>query len=213
MVAWSDQMTSKQERNARVVQKSRNWRVEHPYSPDFGPLDPTAVNHEAEDSEPKVYSASCYCGRVRYDVRGDPITSKLCHCVGCQLLHGAPFEWVAIFAKENVRFHPCSLQYLYFYNSTLDKGWSSRDAASREQAVKVSCSHCRSPVADEGRHNWLAFCTSFGFTKEETIPKAFQHSCHLFYKQRCIDVNDDKQKWNGHQKASSRWQPDWAEEE
>ena len=155
-----------------------------------------------------VYQASYHCGRVKYEVRGDPLNSKLCHCRGCQKLHGAPFEWVSVFAKDQVRFPvESSLDYLYFYSSELDRGWSSSEAQERILPVKVSCSHCRTPIADEGRSMWLAFATLFGFTVEGNgIPASFQHSCHLFYNQRCINMpDDDKTKWQGHRNKSPEW--------
>jgi hypothetical protein len=181
-----------------------NWREQHPYAPNFSP----SVNAKnKEESSPALYPATCFCGRVKYEVRGEPMSSKLCHCTGCQLLHGAPFEWVSIFQKENVRFRPSSLDYLYFYSSELDRGWTTEEARDRILPVKVSCAHCRTPVADEGRHMWLGFCTLFGFTRKESIPPAFQHSCHLFYQQRCIDLPDDKEKWTGHRLKSEKWIP------
>jgi hypothetical protein len=52
---------------------------------------------------------------------------------------------------------------------------------------------------------WLAFSTLFGFTVETGIPKGFQHSCHLFYQQRCIDMDgDDMVKWQGPKNKSAQ---------
>jgi hypothetical protein len=199
-----------------------SWRFLPPYHAEFSPR-PSSD----EKSLLPIYNASCYCGRVQYQVRGDPASTKLCHCRGCQLLHGAPFEWVSIFSKDNVRFSSSSsssstssLHHLYFYSSELDQGWTSREAENRILPCKVSWAHCRTPVADEGRHMWLAFNTLFGFTIEEQlqqqqdtpirsksgiIPDAFRHSDHLFYQQRCIDINDDKTKWQGHRNKSPQW--------
>ncbi len=86
-------------------------------------------------------------------------------------------------------------------------GWGSEEADERRLPGKVSCSHCRTPIADEGRNMWLAFATLFGFTVEAGIPKGFQHSCHLFYRQRCIDMGDDAVKWQGHKNKSNQWSP------
>lgn len=152
-----------------------------------------------------TYRATCHCGRVQYSALGDPLDAKYCHCRGCQTLHGAPFEWVAIFDKRNITFEPSSLDFLYFYSAELDRGWDSESASDRVLPVKVSCSHCRTPIADEGRNMWLAFCTLFGFTVETDIPASFRHSCHLFYGQRCVDCNDDKPKWEGHRDKSGRY--------
>jgi hypothetical protein len=189
-----------------------SWRDAAPYSAEFGPflarLESTTSaegGRTEEDGAAAAAAASCYCGRVRYQTRGEPLSSKLCHCRGCQLLHGAPFEWVAIFEKEDVKFDPASLEFLYFYSSELDRGWTADRADQRVLPVKVSCSHCRTPVADEGRHMWLAYCPLFGFSSEAGIPESFRHSCHLFYSQRCIDLPDDQTKWTGHRNKSPEW--------
>lgn len=192
------------------------WRNEHPYRPDFGAKDVDAKADSAAETaaggterQPRTYRASCYCGRVTYLARGEPLDSKLCHCRGCQLLHGAPFEWVSIFDKSDVRFDDrSSLDYLYFYSSELDRGWDSDHAADRVLPCKVSCSHCRAPVADEGRNMWLAFATLFQFESVNRIPPAFRHACHLFYGQRCINIRDDRAKWVGHKNRSPKWDDD-----
>jgi hypothetical protein len=64
------------------------WRNEPPYKQEFDQAG------EDTSSAKASYRASCFCRRVQYEVRGEPESAKLCHCRGCQLLHGAPFEWV-----------------------------------------------------------------------------------------------------------------------
>ena len=260
---------------------SSSWKEESPYGRQFGEEsqkdDVDDDIKETTTTAINYYNASCYCGRVKYQVRGEPESAKFCHCRGCQQLHGAPFEWVSsvhisdfiivvfhsfififqphciivvvfknayctvlyctniylfsfffcnkknkvcIFHKYNVKFGTeSSLNYLYFYSDSLDQGWDSTQASKRVLPVKVSCSHCRTPIADEGRHMWLAFATLFGFTIEGgggsgsgTIPNSFRHTDHLFYGQRCVnldgDENDDEKntiKWVGHRKKSPQW--------
>lgn len=166
-----------------------SWRSESPYRE----LPPNRKG--------TLYSASCYCKRVKYSVQEDPLNAKLCHCRDCQKLHGAPMEWVAIFDKPRVFFETASLDFLYFYNADSDEGWTSVNASERNLPVKVSCSHCRSPIADEGRNMWMAYCTLFD---DEKLPASFQHSCHLFYPQRCFDVNDGRDQWTGHRNKSPK---------
>jgi hypothetical protein len=171
-----------------------SWKDKAPYLPHFQKDDKAAV----------VRGAKCFCGRVEYEVQGNPLDAKLCHCKDCQLLHGAPFEWVTIFEKDNVRFKPTSLDHLHFYNTKLDQSWTSAKAEERNVPVKVRCSHCGTPVADEGRNMWLAYATLFGFQEAE-IPAAFRHASHMFYSQRCINMMDDKIKWMGDKDTSEEW--------
>jgi hypothetical protein len=184
---------------------THTWKNVSPYRPDFG----GGAVQSVSDGNNSTYSASCYCGRVQYQVLGDPLAAKICHCRACQMLHGAPFEWVSIFEKHHVKFDQNSLDYLYFYNSELDQGWTSSQADSKILPSKVSCSHCRTPIADEGRNMWLAYCTLFRFPSN-CVPDSFRHTDHLFYGQRCLDLHkvDTERKWIGHKDKSELWSND-----
>lgn len=96
------------------------------------------------------WRAHCQCGNVSYRLRSErPLMAKFCHCRSCQVLHGAPFQWAAIFPKEDVRFdHGTSG--LSFY--------AAREKNTRYQTpTKVSCAVCRTPIMDEGRNMCLLF--------------------------------------------------------
>jgi hypothetical protein len=140
------------------------------------------------------YRARCHCDAVRYEVRSDPVDAKICHCAGCQALHGAPMQWAAIFHKRDVRF-TAGVEHLRFYNSTLNR-------RERILPCKVSCGLCGSLIADEGRNMWLAFPSLFDFGVPPQVPRAFRPSCHIFYGMRVMDVADDLPKWSGHKNRS-----------
>lgn len=141
------------------------------------------------------YRASCHCNAVRYEVCADPVDSKICHCRVCQKLHGAPMQWAAIFHKHHVRILE-GMDHLRFYNSELNKH-------ERILPCKVSCALCGTPIADEGRHMWLAFPSLFDFGITPKVPEAFKPTCHIFYSTRMIDLNDDLPKWSGHNVRST----------
>lgn len=143
-----------------------------------------------------TYRASCHCGAVVYEVCSDPVDAKLCHCLACQKLHGAPMQWAAIFYKKDVRIAK-GIAHLNFYNS-------QRNRHERILPCKVSCSLCGTPIADEGRRMWLAFPSLFDFGYRQMVPEAFRPTCHLFYGMRVIDMNDDLPKWSGHKNHSKR---------
>ena len=141
------------------------------------------------------YRARCHCGAVRYEVRADPVDAKLCHCRGCQVLHGAPMQWAAIFHKCDVRL-VSGIEELRFYNSELDR-------PERVLPCKVSCARCGTLIADEGRRMWLAFPTLFDFGTPPQVPDAFRPSCHIFYGMRVADIDDGLPKWSGHKGEST----------
>ena len=141
------------------------------------------------------YSARCHCGAVRYEVCADPVDAKICHCKACQVLHGAPMQWAAIFRKDDVRF-TAGLDELRYYNSELD-------GRERVLPCKVSCGLCGTLIADEGRNMWLAFPSLFDFGSPPRVPEAFKPSCHIFYGMRVIEVDDGLPKWSGHKGQST----------
>lgn len=140
------------------------------------------------------YKASCYCNSVEYEVKADPVDAKICHCVGCQKLHGAPMQWAAIFHKHDVRITK-GLEHLRFYNNEYCEH-------KRILPCKISCALCHTLIADEGRNMWLAFPTLFDFGGVANVPKKFKPTCHIFYGTRIIDINDDLPKWLGHKNKS-----------
>lgn len=96
------------------------------------------------------WRAHCQCGQVSYKLRRErPLKAKFCHCRHCQVMHGAPFQWAAIFPKEDVRFDN-GTKGLSFY--------AAREKNSKYQTpTKVSCAFCRTPIMDEGRNMLLLF--------------------------------------------------------
>lgn len=147
------------------------------------------------------HRAQCHCGGVRFEYRADPLDAKLCHCRDCQRLHGAPMQWAAIFHKRDVRCVAGAAQ-LRFYGSV--HGGSAHGQAQGQLPCKVSCGRCGTPLADEGRNMWLAFPTLFDFGTPAVVPDAFRPTCHIFYHQRVLDVDDDLPKWAGHKNQSPR---------
>lgn len=162
--------------------------MESRFGPDYASKDDTGFR--------ATYRASCLCGAVRYEVSADPVDSKICHCMVCQKLHGAPMQWAAIFRKDHVRF-TAGLDHLHFYNS-------ERNEHRRILPCKVSCALCGTLIADEGRRMWLAFPSLFDFGLSGSVPEAFKPTCHIFYGTRVIDVSDDIPKWSGHKNHSKR---------
>lgn len=62
---------------------------------------------------------------------------------------GAPFQWAAIFHKDDMHFEN-GTRGLSFYNS-------GRRLKQHELPCKVSCSYCHTPIMDEGRNMVLLF--------------------------------------------------------
>lgn len=49
-----------------------------------------------------MVSGGCQCGAIRYEARGDPVYSALCHCSDCRKSAGAPMVGWALFPENMV---------------------------------------------------------------------------------------------------------------
>ncbi|KAH8430766.1 GFA family protein [Aspergillus melleus] len=148
----------------------------------------------AEDFGHVKWHGKCQCGQVRFKLNRDrPLKAKYCHCHNCQLLHGAPFQWAAIFHKTDIAFVN-GAEGLAFYSS----GDRTREY---QTPTKLSCSYCHTPLMDEGRNMCMVFPTTIehGSSDQEVEEwrKAFEIDCHIFYSARAVDVPDGKPKWTG----------------
>lgn len=92
-----------------------------------------------------VFRGECYCGTVKYEVASNPLDAMYCHCRDCQRLHGAPYQWAAVFHKKDVHFVEGAKD-LLFYNFNLKK-------MAYLLPCKVSCRNCHSPLAGESLLN------------------------------------------------------------
>ncbi|KAL4995425.1 Mss4-like protein [Aspergillus recurvatus] len=147
-----------------------------------------------EEFGPVKWRASCNCGQVTYKISRElPLNAKYCHCRGCQVTHGAPFQWCAVFHKSDLQFTK-GTEGLSFYSSQ-DK---SRDY---QLPTKVACAHCRSPIMDEGKNVCLIFPELIDYevsgTDHETWRRTFESKMHIFYSARTMDIPDGKPKWAG----------------
>ncbi|KAG9045909.1 hypothetical protein FS837_005428 [Tulasnella sp. UAMH 9824] len=146
-----------------------------------------------DDFKP-VYTASCHCGRVQYEVAVEkPLDAKYCHCKDCQRLHGAPFQWAAIVNKSDVRFLPGVQDHLEFYKSSTETSSKTRP----DPPSKLTCQFCHSLIMDEGRKMCMLFPTLIKFPSKDALA-LWQPTCHIFYEERACDIPDGKPKWPRH---------------
>ncbi|TKX26755.1 putative lutathione-dependent formaldehyde-activating enzyme [Elsinoe australis] len=145
--------------------------------------------HEPNENFKVRYEASCHCGKVKYQLsREEPLDSKLCHCTTCQTQHAAPFQWAAIFHKDDINFS----------HGHHDLEWYDPTDKSIEHKLpcKVRCSFCHSPIMDEGRNMILLF-PSLVHLKTDQDKANFKPRLHMFYGQRVMDIPDGLPKWSG----------------
>ena len=71
-----------------------------------------------------ILEGGCLCGRLRYEVKGEPFNRTNCHCSICRRTSGAPF--VAWFTAAHDNFH-----------------WLSGQPAAFESSPGVTRTFCR----------------------------------------------------------------------
>ncbi len=54
--------------------------------------------------ENDIHTGGCMCGSLRYETRGAPSKTAVCHCRYCQLMTGSAFGVSTYFNQENVSF-------------------------------------------------------------------------------------------------------------
>lgn len=145
---------------------------------------PYRIHDPSEEDFDVKWRGNCHCGRVKYQLsRERPLASKYCHCTTCQRLHGAPFQWAAIFHKEDIN----------FTHGHHDLGWYDPTEKSQTHHLpcKVQCAFCRTPIMDEGRNMILLFPTLIEGINTSKGRKAFEAKAHMFYNQRVVDFKGD----------------------
>lgn len=150
--------------------------------------------HENDPNFKTRYNGSCHCGKVTFKLsREKPLDAKYCHCRTCQKLHAAPFQWCAVFHKDDIN----------FTNGVHDLGWyeSGEKTCVHKLPCKVSCAYCRTPIMDEGRNMILLFPELIDW-EDEKDKENFKATCHMFYPRRVLDINDGLPKWSGIQGQS-----------
>ncbi|KAJ5698741.1 hypothetical protein N7462_000746 [Penicillium macrosclerotiorum] len=45
----------------------------------------------------------CFCGNIRVEITGEPLTSGLCHCLDCRKLTGGASSWSFVVKSEEVK--------------------------------------------------------------------------------------------------------------
>jgi hypothetical protein len=82
----------------------------------------------------ELKSGGCLCGDVRYEARGEPAHTMLCHCKVCQKTSGSALSTVALFPKTHVKLLSGTLS-SYPYQSDSDN------------TLEINfCPRCGSPV-------------------------------------------------------------------
>ncbi|KAE9377466.1 hypothetical protein N431DRAFT_527355 [Stipitochalara longipes BDJ] len=101
---------------------------------------------------------------------------------------GALLGWTSIFEKTDVNFTNGHHELVWY---------DSQEKTTRHKLpCKVSCAYFRTPIMDEGNNKLLLYPILIKFRNEKDMEN-FAASCHMFYSQRVVDINEQLPKWPG----------------
>ncbi|PPQ68691.1 hypothetical protein CVT24_007576 [Panaeolus cyanescens] len=61
------------------------------------------MSSSSSSSSPKVRKGSCLCQAIKYEVTGEPITFRICHCGNCKKASGSSFMSNLFFTGKQIR--------------------------------------------------------------------------------------------------------------
>ncbi|KAF8149149.1 Mss4-like protein [Crassisporium funariophilum] len=88
-------------------------------------------------SSAPVRSGSCLCKSIKYEIYGDPITFRVCHCANCRKASGSAFLSNIFFDAKNVR---------VLQGDDYLKSYRDCDTASGSPLDRYFCTECGSNV-------------------------------------------------------------------
>ena len=145
-------------------------------------------------------TASCHCGRVKYDLDTDePLNTKFCHCRDCQILHGmalAKTSLLSCFLESSPYMHGTGLLHVTVIDQSTGASFQHAAIFAKESLAftkesvpfiscyssstgrtdyalpaKLRCSYCGTLILDEGRKMILLFPSLIQFETEEARKK------------------------------------------
>jgi len=130
------------------------------------------------------YQGACQCGRVRFTLAGLPMMSAYCHCSICRRWTGAAFSMVGFWKPEQ-----CAIA----GEVTLV------ERATSEWLTRFRCPDCGTPIYNAVRSERIT-SNNFMLPLLEALDDLARPSCHLYYADRIVDVEDglpkhDRFKW------------------
>jgi len=124
-------------------------------------------------------SGSCLCGGVRYELRGEPLKSVVCHCLECRKASGSSFMANSMYKSSQLKI---------IAGEPNLKTYDDRKAASSATRHRQFCSVCGSPLfttnpnlenvvivtsgsLDDGWKEWRPQAEIYCMRRAEWLPK------------------------------------------
>eukprot|EP00241_Pyramimonas_parkeae_P007408 CAMPEP_0114224466 /NCGR_PEP_ID=MMETSP0058-20121206/122_1 /TAXON_ID=36894 /ORGANISM="Pyramimonas parkeae, CCMP726" /LENGTH=167 /DNA_ID=CAMNT_0001334943 /DNA_START=370 /DNA_END=873 /DNA_ORIENTATION=+ len=139
------------------------------------------------------FTGSCFCKSCTIEIKGDPQSVSICHCINCRQLSGAPFTAQIVVSADQVSIK--HTQGMVGFNSS-------------PQVTRYRCATCSSPIyATLFKGKSMAIPVALIAPKEYagSLDQALQPTLHMYYSQRVMDVNDSLPKYTGSVRSGKMW--------
>ena len=129
-------------------------------------------------SDKETLTGGCLCGAVRYEAKGTPSLSAICHCLMCQRASGAPFMALIFLPSDAVK---------------VTKGEPSIYQSSSTSNRRF-CGRCGSPLFFE-RHTRSLTAVMVGSLDDPNMFKPEMHVC-VESSMKWMDIRDDAPRYS-----------------
>ena len=122
-------------------------------------------------SEDQVYEGSCFCGTVKFTVRGEPAGMGYCHCADCRHWSAGPVNGFSLWNPEALEVTQGE-EAIATYNKT-------------ENSYRKWCTNCGGHLFTE--HPGMGLVDVYA----AVIPDlCFEPQLHVFYSEKVLSVKD-----------------------
>jgi hypothetical protein len=129
-----------------------------------------------------MYSGSCLCGAVHYEVRGEIGTGYFCHCSRCRKANGAAFAASAIVAAKD---------FVVTQGEAALKSFSSSPGVYR-----IFCGECGSPIVSRRDAMPEAVRLRLG-TLDTPLARGPQAHIYVGSKANWFEIHDELPQYEG----------------
>jgi len=143
----------------------------------------------ATSAEKPKYKGGCFCGKVKFELHGNPAFVVNCHCSVCRRCHSADYAPLVGYAPADIK---------------ITEGEANLAKWTTGREDRFSCKDCGAKVYSELNHlkHRAVFTNNIdGHGADGRIGEQFRPTAHIFYGSGVVSVYDGLPKYNTMPKA------------
>ena len=133
------------------------------------------------ETDNRKYEGTCFCGKVKIQVKGTAAAAGYCHCHSCRKWHGAPINAWTIWPDDAVEITQ-GQDLIHTFNMQGKDGPSTR----------LSCKTCGAAVANQKPQSSMTVVYAMTLAESDY---SFEPALHIWYAERVLDIADTLPKF------------------